>query len=286
MTNNNPAFAREPLAVKAFMTPLRKINDGFGYLSAIPGYKGIVAPSLALYSLAIGVETAYKIMPDTSWSQPREERAFIPKMGVEDGAEFGRVVPFKNMLSAGAVWIAPDILDPVIPKPSNGTIWFDPTLWFSVVLVSAIQFYESKLFARKSYSEVKAEAQRANAQNKMEVSPRALTAARAKVARHNAYGMGQETMSGLTIIVLYGLEITGFLMGFKGATSALASWAYGFFTVFGFEVFHEREESSSEGSRKSTGASGKKRSRPPVPPVSAMPPVQGPAGMPPGFPRN
>ena len=234
------AYQREPLAVRFGMAIPRALNNGFGYLSAVPGYKGVVAPLLAFTALAVGIETTYKVMPQTSWSLPREERAFIPKIAVEDSPEIGRLIPFKQPTTDALRAIAPVQLDRFVPNPVQKTVWFDPVFWVAVVICSAVQHQESKLFKRRAYSDVRNEALKANQTQKLTANPNALAYAKSKVAKHNAYGMGAETKAGAMIILLYGLEGVGFMLGFKGATSKLASLLWGAYVIFGFEVFYDR----------------------------------------------
>lgn len=238
-------YQREPLAVRFGMAIPRALNNGFGYLSAVPGYKGVIAPLLAFGALAVGVETLYTAMPQTDWSLPREERKFIPKIGVEDNPQISRIVPFKGVAYTTARALLPAKFEQRIPTAATRTVWSDPIFWVVVGAAAAIQFQESKLFARQSYSKVKGDADAANKTTKMSVNPNALDVAKLKVARHNSYGLGEETKSGAMIILLYGVETVGFLVGFKGATSWLVSVCWGLYSVFGFETFHQRGDSTS-----------------------------------------
>jgi hypothetical protein len=234
-------YQREPLAVRFFMTIPRGLNNAFGYLSAVPGYRGVIAPMLAFGALAVGIETIYTAMPATDWSLPREERKFIPKIGVEDNPEISRLIPFKGVARSVSLAVLPEPLERFAPTQSK-TVWTDPAFWAAIVICAAIQYQESKLFARKPYNAVKAEAESANRTKKIKVNPDALEVAKLKVAKHNSYGTGEETRSGAMILLLYAVEIVGFLYGFKGATSWASSLGWGIYSIFGFEIFHRRKE--------------------------------------------
>ena len=219
MTN----YTREPLAVKATMAIPRALNRGFGYLSAVPGYKGIIAPLLAFGALAVGIETIYTVMPETSWSIPREERKFLPKIAVEDGSELSRLIPLKGVAYSAAKAALPDRVERFIPNNPYRTVWSDPAFYIAILLGAAIQYQESKLFARKDYATVRGEAESANATRKIEVNPNALDVAKLKVSKHNAYGMGSETKSGAMIIALYGSMAPTIAKSGHRARSAVAT---------------------------------------------------------------
>jgi hypothetical protein len=249
-------YDREPLASRFVMSPIRGLNKGFGHLSGF-GFKTIIAPVFAFGAMAVGVETAYKALPDMSWSLPRDERAFIPKIGFEDGAEIGRLVPLKTVVFAPIRAIAPEPLQRFVPTSNLRTVWLDPQFWFAVAATAAVQYQERKLFQRKSYAQVRKEAMEANATTKLEVKETALDIARAKVRRHNAYGMGAETMSGATVIMLYGAELLSCAFGMRGATSWVAVVGWSLYSIFGFEIFYSRDDAEANQDKAQTQQTAK-----------------------------
>ena len=231
---------RESVFVRAGLAPVRGLNKAFGNLSGM-GFKSIVCPLLAFGSFCVMTEAAYKVLPESEWSIPREERAFFPKAGIDDGAEFTRLVPLKRPVTMIAQWLAPDWLDPYVPSSINRTVWADPLFYFAVIVCAAVQYQESKLFQRKEYARVRAEAEAANRTSKINLNPKALDYARAKVAKHNSYGMGAQTLSGASIFLLYAFELIGGFASMWGAGSKLASLLWSLYGAFGFEIFHTRD---------------------------------------------
>lgn len=240
-TTPKSTYVRESLLVRMTMGPIRALNNGFGYLAAVPGYTGIIRPILCFGALAVGIETTYKVMPQTDWSLPREERAFIPKIGVEDSPELSRLIPFKVPVSAVVQWATPDALDRFVPRSDQRTVWSDPAFLLAVLIAAAIQYKESQIFHRKTYAEVRAEAERLNKTQRIEANPSALAIAQVAVAKHNSYGAGEMTSSGVAVLLLYGTEFVAFFFGFKGATSFASAAFWCVYSVFGFEVFKDHK---------------------------------------------
>ena len=119
-TKNN-IHQREPLLTKFVMSPIRGLNQAFGHLSGM-GFKTVIAPLFAFSAVAVGTETLYRAMPDMNWSIPRDERAFIPKIGFEDGAELSRLVPLKAPAYAALRYVSPGFIDRYIPTGAGRTV--------------------------------------------------------------------------------------------------------------------------------------------------------------------
>lgn len=251
-----PAY-RENIAVTALMLLPRKTSQVFGFLSSVPGFKAVIAPFAATYALMLGVEAVYLALPiaagvlaeqgaDVSEFKKEEvlsQMRFVPKIGIEDGAELHRLFPIrqtKNLVSETVglpQWVSNRI-------PGNSpNVWDNPFLFlFAFGVTSLIQYYERQIQSPKKLSQLKQEFSSANSQKKVKADPDAIWLAQKKAAQVNSYGTGKTAIDAFAVATVYGLELAAFLSTFKaGNASLLVVALYAAYTIFGFEMFSRSE---------------------------------------------
>ena len=218
-----------------------KASQFFAYLSSKHGFAAVLGPMLAFGSLGLMTEGFYKIMPETSWAIPKEQRAFAIKPGIEDSAELARLFPFKGVVYAPIRYVAPEIIKPMIPRAEHKSVLFDPLFWISFGIAAAVQYKEKELFQRESYETVKARAVRSNKMEKMTVNTNAISVAKIDTMNHNNYGLGDKTKNGAAIIGLYASEFVFFILSLFGTgTNFFVAFFYAAYSAFGFEIFWTR----------------------------------------------
>ncbi|MEL7494183.1 MAG: hypothetical protein AAGJ95_09505 [Cyanobacteria bacterium J06554_11] len=216
----------------------------------------------ATYALLLGIEAVYLAFPVatgllaqndgiqiTDFSEIKKEQAleqlrFVPKMGIEDGAQLHRLLPVRQAKNLAAETIGlPQWLAKRLPGDAPN-VWDNPFLFlFAFGIAALIQHYERQIQSPKKLSDLQSEFRQANQQKKVQADPDSIWLAQQKAAQLNSYGTGKTAMDAFCVAMVYGLEIAAFLATFKTSNaSLLAVTVYAAFTVFGFEMFSRTEE--------------------------------------------
>lgn len=243
-----PGYRENVLTTTILFVP-RKSAQLFDFLSSAPGFKTVIAPVAASYALALGVEAVYLSLPVAGEklgikTDDRElvmsEMRFVPKLGIDDGAELHRLLPLRQIQSqaldrAGV----PDWAQGWIPKQERN-VWDSPMLFlFAFGICAAVQYYERQILAPRKVSDLKAEFDQANKTKKVKADPDAIWLAQQKAAQLNSYGTGKTATDALCVGLVYSLEFAAFWTSFgKAGVSLAIALIYAAYTVFGFELFY------------------------------------------------
>lgn len=231
----------EHVLVSIAMSPFRWTQRTYRHLSSRNGI-GIVGSLMCAYCAALSVEALFIAIPNgvTPGAYSEEEmasRRFVLKPFVDDGADPARMLPpVRQVVHA----VAPEWVPAIIK--GNGeyrwTIWHSPmALGLAVLGAVVIQYYEAKIWRKRSLQETLDKFREANNTKKVEADPKALAVAQYHAQQHNLQGTGSVTGTFLAVVALYGSELAAFGGSFAGSSNGLVTLLYAFLTICGFEVF-------------------------------------------------
>jgi hypothetical protein len=196
----------------------------------------------AAASFGLSVESLYSVMPRQDERSAAEIR-FIPKPGVNDGADLSRLIP--NPL--GLLQVGIDALLSWLPfysKLGSGfsptfLVWTDLNFYAAILFSSVIQGIEARIIRRVSIDLRKRRLDAVKHRQVEDLSPQALAIAKVRALEYEYAGLGDYAFAAVAILSTYLIEGGVFfrtLYTVPGISSA-ALLIYGLLNVFGFEVF-------------------------------------------------
>lgn len=169
-----------------------------------------------------------------------EQIRFVPKLGVADGAQLGRLVPSPLKLAR----ITSNFAFGWVPgyRAFGGTsfddylVWADPNFYVALVGAALTSILQAKAIRQVSLKVRRARLDQVRSHRVEDLSPKALTIAKIRAAEYQHAQVGGYAFDGLVILASYGFEISCFVLGFSLGDSSFAFLIInGVIQVFGFE---------------------------------------------------
>lgn len=170
-----------------------------------------------------------------------EEVRFMPKLGVEDGAEIGRIIPSPlkvvRLTSNFAFGWVPGYRAFGNTAFDNYLVWADPIFYVSVVGAAVTGILQAMALRKVSIQIRKARLDKVRHYRVDDLSPKALTIARIRAAEYKNAEVGGVVFQGAVILASYAFEGATFLLGFDLGDSNFAFLLInGSIQIFGFET--------------------------------------------------
>jgi hypothetical protein len=213
-----------------------------GWLTGNQGGKAIVG-ILAAYCAGLSIEAWYVTMPRVLGDRTQENRKFIPKPFIEDGADLGLLNPLNALPT---LWdAAMGVLEAILPFQLKGAtpepvrcVWLDWRFYIAALLSLFLQFWQAKALRSLSIDARKRKALALQKHKRMSLDPQALEIANVKAAEYNQSLMGKRKANGALIFLSYAVEMG---TGFGSITQSqgigiLTAGIYCIIQAFGFEM--------------------------------------------------
>lgn len=216
-------------------------------------------------SFAMSTESFYVLLHQEGNLLPTEATAdirFIPKFGIDDGAELGRIIPSPFKLGR----IASNVLLGWIPGYGffqdtafdNHLVWLDGRFYIAAVVAGLVNIFEGKALRSISLKLRKQRLDRVKDLQVEQLSDRALDIARIRAMEYKSAKVGSYIGNGAAVIATYATEIGMFVISIWSADLNFVGVAFnGLFEIFGFEfclsqtgvIVHEEDLPTEEVSR-------------------------------------
>jgi hypothetical protein len=176
--------------------------------------------------------------------QQAEAIRFMPKLGVEDGARLGRLLPSPLKLIRLTSNLAFGWL-PGYQAFGNVAfdrylVWADPNFYVALVLAAIVGLCQAKALRTVSIKVRKARLDQVRTYRVEDLSPKALTIAKIRNQEYRHAEVGNYLFHGAVIAGTYAFEIGTFLFSFAHAGSSLTFLVInGVIEVTGFEVCYK-----------------------------------------------
>ena len=222
--------------------PTNAIARSVYWITSPSGGGKLLFKAMASYCFLISVEAAYVAMPVVlKLSAPQEQRHFLPKIGVNDGADFTRIVD----PVAAFYWVSDTALGwmPLYQKHSGHGkhyVWFDQYLYFALLASALLHGIEAKAIRNVSLSLLKKKAERLKAHKQVHADKDSITIAHLAAKQYNQACVGNTAMTGLLILAVFGIEMAAFFAASDKAkyASIWLFYAYSILNAVGFEIFY------------------------------------------------
>jgi hypothetical protein len=173
-----------------------------------------------------------------------EDIRFMPKLGVQDGARLGRVLPppmkLIRLSSNFAFGWIPGYRRFENTQFDNYLVWADPNFYIALVGAAVSGILQAKAIRSVSIKVRKARLDRVRHYRVEDLSPRALTIAKIRNAELAHAEVGNFVFDGLVIIASYAFEIGCFLVTFEhGGSTTVFLILNGVIEIFGFETSYK-----------------------------------------------
>jgi hypothetical protein len=219
-----------------------------GWLTSNRGGKAIVG-ILALYCAGLSVEAWYVTMPKLVGDRSGENRKFMPKPFIDDGADLGLINPLNAL---PVLWDAAlGVFEAMLPFYLRGAaptpvrcVWLDWRFYIALMVSVSLQLWQAKALRSLSISDRQKKAVELQQYKRMSLDPKALDIANAKTSEYNQSLMGKRRTNGAMIFLSYLVELgTGFasITGSRGV-GILTAGVYCIIQAFGFEVMMNQLE--------------------------------------------
>jgi hypothetical protein len=171
---------------------------------------------LAAYCAGLSVEAWYVTLPNATGRRTEENRKFMPKPFIDDGADLGLLNPIRALPT---LWdSAMGVLQAVLPFQLKGAtpaavrcVWLDWRFYVALMVSLSLQLWQAKALRSLTIDQRQRKAQELQGYKKMSLDPKSLDIANAKVAEYNQSLMGKRRANGLMIFLSYAVELgTGF----------------------------------------------------------------------------
>lgn len=177
-------------------------------------------------------------------SNNAEDIRFIPKLGVNDGAAIGRVIPsplkVARLASNLAFGWVPGYERFSNTQFDNYLVWADPNFYLAVVLALITNILQAKAIRSVSIKNRKARLDSVSGYQVQDLSPKALTIAKIRKTEYQNAMVGDYVFEGVVIVATYVFEISTFLLTFEHQGSNFAFLLInGAIEVFGFEASYK-----------------------------------------------
>lgn len=240
------AKAQEPpLAI--CLHPFDWVGKSISWLTSKAPGGGLryVFMGLATGCALLSAETIYTAMPasPTAIAQGEENRHFLPKPAIDDGADLRLLNPLPvvgNILRVGYnQTLARLPFAQKMPMSAKWTVWSDGGWYLAMLITLAIQGIEAIAWRKlgQRWDSKMAKFQELNSRKMPDLNPQALWAAKVARAELATEGSGGYAMTALTIILVYGVEFFAFTRSVAGVgVPGLTIFIYGLVNIFGFEL--------------------------------------------------
>jgi hypothetical protein len=214
-----------------------------GWITCNKGGKAVVG-LLALYCAGLSVESWYVTLPNLAGTQVDENRRFMPKPFIDDGADLALLNPLSAL---PVMWnAAMGVLQAVLPfqlkfmgdLTTTRSVWLDWRFYIATLVSVSLQLWQAKALRSLTIDDRQRKAQQLTQYKRMSLDPKALDIANAKVAEYNQSLMGKRRANGMMIFLSYAVELgTGFANVTQSrGISILTAGVYCIIQAFGFEV--------------------------------------------------
>ena len=222
--------------------PTSSLARSVYWVTSPSGGGKLLFKAMASYCFLISVEAAYVAMPVVlKLSAPQEQRHFLPKPGVNDGADFSRIVD----PVAAFYWVSDTALGwmPLYQKhPGHGKhyVWFDQYFWFALLASALLHGVEAKAIRNVSLSILRKKAEQLKAHKQVAVDKDSITIAHLAAKQYNQARVGNAALTALLILAVFGIEVAAFFASTDKAKYPVqwVWWAYCLLNSLGFEVFY------------------------------------------------
>jgi hypothetical protein len=229
-------------AIALFTAPARLM----GWLTSNRGGK-IMLGILAGYCAALSAESWYVTLPSLNGVQTSENRKFVPKPFINDGADLGLLNPLNALPTMwGAIMgvfesILPFQLKGATPAPVR-CVWLDWRFYFAVVVSLCLQMWQARALRALTIEQRQRKAQDLQRYKRMRLDPQSIEIAQIKASEYNQSLMGKRRASGLMIFLSYATELgTGFSsISQSSGIGILTAGIYCIIQAFGFEVMYNQ----------------------------------------------
>jgi hypothetical protein len=223
-----------------------------GWLTSHRGGKVMIGV-LAAYCAGLSIEAWYVTLPSVAGQGGEENRRFMPKPFVDDGADLGLLNPLNAL---PVLWdAAMGVLQSMLPFQLKGAtpepvrcVWLDWRFYVAVMVSLSLQLWQAKALRSLTIDQRRRKAQELQGYKKMNLDPKSLDIANAKVAEYNQSLMGKRRANGAMIFISYAVELgTGFasITGSRGV-GILTAGVYCIIQAFGFEVMLNQLQDEEE----------------------------------------
>lgn len=208
---------------------------------------------LAAYCAGLSVEAWYVTLPNATGQRTEENRKFMPKPFIDDGADLGLLNPIRALPT---LWdSAMGVLQAVLPFQLKGAtpaavrcVWLDWRFYVALMVSLSLQLWQAKALRSLTIDQRQRKAQQLQGYKKMSLDPKSLDIANAKVAEYNQSLMGKRRANGAMIFLSYAVELG---TGFSSITQSrgigiLTAGVYCIIQAFGFEVMINQLEDDDE----------------------------------------
>jgi hypothetical protein len=235
---------RESKASKATVAIATAIPRLAAWATGGKGSKALMGLGAA-YCLALSAEAWFVTLPTLTGQPPAtENRRFVPKPFINDGADLGLLNPLNAIPT---VWdAAMGVLEAVLPFQLKGAVpepvrcvWLDWRFYVAVLLSVVVQTFQAKALRSLTVDQRLKKAQALQRYKRMSLDPKAIDIANARAAEYNKSLMGKRRGMGLGIVTSYGVEAW---MGWSAITGNVGipvttAIIYTVVQMFGFEFF-------------------------------------------------
>lgn len=199
-----------------------------------------------VYSFGLTAESIHLLLNTSTrgiygTERTAEEIRFMPKLGVDDGAQIGRVLPSPlkvARLTSNFVfgWV-PGYKAFGNTAFDNYLVWADPNFYVAIAGAAITGILQAKAIRSVSIKIRKARLDKVRKYRVDDLSPRALTIAKIRAAEYQHAEVGGVVFDGVVIAASYAFEVATFLVGFDLAGSSVVFLLInGTIQVFGFET--------------------------------------------------
>jgi hypothetical protein len=230
--------------------PINGISNSFKWVtdSTSKGGGQYVMHMFAILCLALSTESMYQ------WFAGDQAAKFLPKPGVNDGAQISRVLPLGDVLN-GAIGFATDAVnlagaDIEKPRPFQKTdliVWADGRFYLALVAAIGINVIEAIVIRKVSLSLRKRQLKNSQQKDKeigevvnsFKEAAQEFKSLETSVREHQLknHGNGKYILLGTAILACYLIEFLGFRGSVPKSTPFALATILGLASVFGAEGF-------------------------------------------------
>jgi len=219
-----------------------------GWLTSNQGGKAVIGV-MAIYCAGLSVEAWYVTLPRVAGQRTEENRKFMPKPFIDDGADLGLLNPLNAI---PVIWdMAMGVLQSMLPFVIKGAapapvrcVWLDWRFYIALLVSVSLQLWQAKALRSLSIGDRQRKAVELSQYKRMSLDPKSLDIANAKASEYNQSLMGKRRANGMMIFLSYAVELgTGFvsITGSRGV-GILTAGVYCIIQAFGFEVLMNQLE--------------------------------------------
>jgi len=213
-----------------------------GWLTSNRGGKAVIG-IMAIYCAGLSVEAWYVTLPRVAGQRTEENRKFMPKPFIDDGADLGLLNPLNaipvlwDMAMGVFSSMLPFVVRGVAPAPVR-CVWLDWRFYVALMVSVSLQLWQARALRSLSIGDRQRKAVELQQYKRMALDPKSLDIANVKTGEYNQSLMGKRRANGAMIFLSYLVELgTSFasITGSRGV-GILTAGVYCIISAFGFEV--------------------------------------------------